>query len=417
MATKIARMDAVPVAQVSTLTPTAANTTVYTLAINTKQLATYTSDASGTVQEIVEALQPLLDATVDSTTIPEATEVDNYTEDNTKITATGLSTGKPFTITNTGAGTITIATPTPAKSPNHWIAENFSSAGLPANNDTVIISDLSESQSILYGLDQAAVTLDLLDIRANSAALVGLDEFDDLGYYQYRTTHLTIGADSVRIGDGPGDGSRRINLALGTAATNVTIIKTASFGIGNDSPVHITATNSSNLLHMLSGIVDIATKPGTTSEWATFTVQGGTLSTGYGCIINNVVASGNAVVNLLSADPNTVTQLSTEGSAIINWMGDADITVVKVNGGKITLIATADIVVATLYGYSGKELDLSFCEAPVTITNGFIYATPDDPFVIRDPNNKLTMTNPFTADNGAGSLNLISGPSKTIKFV
>lgn len=415
MPTKIARMDAVPQAQVSNLTPTAANTTVYTLAINTKQLATITSGGFATVQQIVEALQPLLEDTVESTLIPEATEVASYTEDNTKIVATGLPSGKPFTIVNTGAGTIAVTEATAAKSPNHWIAENFDDAGLPVSNDTVIIAELTEDQSILYGLDQNAVDLDLLDIRANSQALIGLGTYDDDGgYYQYRDTHLKISADLVRIGDGDGDGSRRINLNLGTGITVVTIVKTGSQGIDNDAPVNIIANNTANVLYMSNGIVDLGTKPGNTGAWASLFVEGGILEVGSGTSVINVTGSNAAVISL--ATDSTITSLKLLDSATITLYGSPDITTADLNGGPLVIKNNDDLIITTLNGYANRILDLSGANAGVTITNSNIYATADSPFTIIDPHNKAVFTNATYLPNGAASFRYLSGIEQTAKY-
>ena len=414
MPTKIARMDAVPQAQVSNLTPTAADTTVYTLAINTKQLATYTSGGGATVQQIVEALQPLLEATVESTLIPEATEIASYTEDNTKIVATGLPSGKPFTIANTGAGTITVTQATAAKSPNHWIAENFDGAGLPVSNDTVIIAELTEDQSILYGLDQNAVDLDLLDIRANSQALIGLGSYDDNGYYQYRDTHLKISADLVRIGDGDGDGSRRINLDLGTGATIVTIVKTGSQGIDNDAPVNIIANNVANILYMNSGIVDLGTKPGNTGAWASLHIEGGILEVGSGTTLVNVMGSNAAVISL--ATDSTITTLKLLDSATITLYGSPDITTADLNGGPLVIKNNDPLIITTLNGYSNRVLDLSGANTNVTITDSNIYATADSPFTIIDPHNMAIFTNATYLPNGAASFRYLSGVEQTAKY-
>lgn len=413
MATKIARMDAVPVAQVTELTPTAANNTQYAVSINTKQLATYTSDASGTVQEIVEALQPLLELTTDSSTIPEATQIESYTENNLRITATGLSDGTPFTLTSTGAGTISVGLATASSSKNHWVAANFAGAGLPANGDTVYISQLTESQSIYYNLDQSAVTLAALNILADSSALIGLDEFDDLGYYQYRETHLKIGATVCRIGDGDGTGSRRIFLNFGTAQTAITIISTSSFGIGNDPPVHLIGTNADNTLFMLAGIVEIATKSNTTATFSDIRITGGTLTCGTGCTLGSLLISGNATVSVQTA----AASITLADTGNFYYLGSGDITTLTHNGGICSIAATADITIATLRGYSGRVLNLSQSSRRVIVTDATIYASPDDPFTIIDPNNRLQFSNNWLLPNGAGSFVYKSGTGLEVGYI
>ncbi len=409
MATKIARMDALEVAQVSTITPTPANSTNYQVSINTKVVADYTSDGSATAQEIVEGLE----ADLTASEVPEALEA-TYAENDSIVTATG-TTGKPFTLVSAGAGTLTISnTVTAAKSPNHWIAENFNGAGLPASNDTVIIAELTEDQSILYGLDQNAVDLDLLDIRANSQALIGLGSYDDNGYYQYRDTHLKISADLVRIGDGDGDGSRRINLDLGTGVTIVTIVKTGAQGIDNDAPVNIIANNVANILYMNSGIVDLGTKPGNTGAWASLYVEGGILEVGSGTTLVNVTGSNAAVISL--ATDSTITTLKLLDSATITLYGSPDITTADLNGGPLVIKNNDPLIITTLNGYSNRVLDLSGANTNVTITDSNIYATADSPFTIIDPHNMAIFTNATYLPNGAASFRYLSGVEQTAKY-
>lgn len=409
MATKIARMDALEVAQVSTITPTPANNTNYQVSINTKVIADYTSDASGIAQEIVEGLE----ADLTASEVAEATEA-TYAEDNSIITATG-TTGKPFTLVSAGAGTLTISNVvTVAKSPNHWIAENFSDAGLPATNDTVVIADLTEDQSILYGLDQNTVDLDLLDIRASSRAYIGLGLYDDEGYYQYRDTHLKISADLVRIGDGDGDGSRRINLDLGTGATVVTVLKTNSQGIGDDAPVHLIANNAGNILHMTSGVVDLGTKPGVTGAWFTLNVAGGILEVGSGTTATNVNGSGSSVIALSTS--STITSIRLLDSSTLTLYGSPAVTTVHLDGGPLVIKNNTAITITTLNGYANRVLDLSGSNSDVTITNSNVYATADNPFTIIDPHNRVIFTNPTYLPNGAASYRYLSGKEQSASY-
>ena len=136
MADLILRGDAVTVRQVTTLTPTAANAALYDLLVNGKTTDGYTSDASGTVQEIVEGLKAALDANAKA--IPEIDEI-TFTEIDTALIATGRSDGQPFTLAEgPGSGNFaSITTGTAAKSPNHWIAENFTGGVLPGAGDNV----------------------------------------------------------------------------------------------------------------------------------------------------------------------------------------------------------------------------------------------------------------------------------------
>ncbi len=410
MPTKIARMDALAQAQVTTITPVAANTTVYTASINTKQLATYLSTGAATISEIVNALQPLLQAAIDAEIIPEVGEIDAFTEDNLKITATGLDTGKPFTIASTGAGTLTIATPTVAKSKNHWIAENFDGAGLPANADTVVITQLTEDQSILYDLDQSAITLALLSIRHDSSALIGLDEYDDNGYYQYRGKHLKINADVVQIGQGEGDGSRRVNLDLGVVATEITVFQTAAFGFDNDAPVHLIAANAANNLLVLSGIVDVGTKAGTAGQYLRINVTNGAVQVGPDVTVQLMTVSGGT---LTFRKPVVGGLFINTGAGLVTFIGEGTLpTIIMFENTTFKIIATGDITINGITAYSGATLDLSECIGEVSVV-ATVNASGDNPFTVLDPNNKMTMSGGnWSINGGVQAVNLITGPAK-----
>lgn len=415
MAEHITAGDALAVAQVTNLTPTATNSAVYDVKINGKQPASYTADGSAAVQEIVEGLQAILDnATTQA--IPEFAEA-VFTEDDTKIIATGLSTGKPFTIADgSGNGTwASITTATAAKSRNHWIAENFSSRTLPASGDTVHVQGLSLSQSLWWGLDQNTITLALLNILADSQAHIGLPEINadgDTPYYEYRDTHLKISADVLRIGDGSGQGSGRIKINTGTNACEQTVYKTGSPADQDEAAVHLAGSHASNTLQVFAGTVDIAMLPGYTAQYATIIASGGVVRCGTGATLATVESAGNALIETRSA----VTTLRTRENGRVIHQGAGNITTADVQGGVLKIRATGTLTITTLNGYGGKELDLSECDSAVTITDMNIYATPGQPFTIRDPNNKLTMTNAASTPNGAQSLVVITGSGRNVRI-
>jgi hypothetical protein len=79
------------------------------------------------------------------------------------------------------------------------------------------------------------------------------------------------------------------------------------------------------------------------------------------------------------------------------------------------MFASAAVTIATLNGYSGSSLDLSQCDASVTVTNSTIYATPQAPFTIHDPLNRLVMTNAASTPNGVQSLRVVSGSGRNVR--
>lgn len=416
MTTQIARNDAVIRAQVTTLTPAAVNASVYNISINGKSQEAYTADGDATVQEIVEGVQALLDA--NDFNIPEYAEA-VFTENNAIITAVGLGTGKPFTLVDesTGGGTLTVANTVSAKSPNHWIAENFNTGTLPANGDDVVISNLTTSQSFKWGIDHNAVTLGSLDIKADSEAEIGLpfvNSDNSIGsYYQegYRDTHLIIGASILRIGDGTGPGSKRIQIDLQAVDCAATIYKTSTSKADQDyAPVHLAGGTATSSLQVVSGEVDLAMLPGYTGSWGTIIMSSGLVRCGAGVTLAVVEVSGGLIETR-----SAVTTLRTRGNGRCRHIGAANVTTADIQGGPLEVEATGALTIATLNGYTNATLNLTNADSLVTVTNMNVYATPDAPFTILDPNNKLVMTNAASTPNGVQSLKVVTGSGRSVR--
>lgn len=420
MTTHIARNDTPVIPQVTTLTPTAANGAVYGVTMNGKlpsSPGTFTADASAIDQEIVEGLQPILDGS----TVPEFSEV-TFEEDDAIITATG-DDGRPFTIVDisSGGGALTVADTVDSQSPNHWIAENFDTGALPGNGDDVILQGLAATQSFKWNLDHNGVALASLDIRHDSLAEIGLPEINTDNttgqYYQsgYRDTHLKIGTAILKIGDGAGQGSRRIKLDVGTTtACAATVFKTnGSPADPDEGVVHLVGGNAGNTLQVMAGTVDIAMLPGYTANWPIIIASGGTVRCGTGATLGVVEAGGSSVVETRSA----VATLRTRGQGRAIHIGTGNITtVLDINGGNVEIRATAALTITLLNGYSGKTLDLTNCDANITVTDMNIYAVPGQPFTITDPNNRLVMTNAASTPNGAQSLVINTGSGRNVRI-
>ena len=415
MPTQIHRGDSAIVRQVTTLTPTVTNTELFDLLINGKTTDGYTSDGVATAQEIVEGLQAALTANANG--IPEVAEI-TWSENDAAVIATGRADGQTFTVAEgPGSGDFaSITTGTVAKSPNHWIAENFSAGTLPATGEDIYFS--GGSVGVYWGLDQNAVTLASLHFPANYTGNVGLPETNSDGstpYYQagYRDTHLKISATVLQIGSGSGNGSGRLKLNLGANACECTVFRTSSNHPSQDeAAVHLVGSHASNALHMFGGTVDIAMLPGYTSQWPAIVVSGGVLRCGSGVTLGVVESTDNGSVETRSA----VTTYRTRGNGRALHIGDGNITTADIQGGPLKIQATGTLTIGTLNGYGGKELDLSECDSAVTITNATIYGTPQSPFTIRDPNNRLTMTNAASTPNGAQSLVVVTGSGRNVRI-
>jgi hypothetical protein len=419
MTVHIARNDSLIVRQVDTLTPVVVNSGSYKIKLNNKSSTAYVADVTATAQEIVEGVQAIL-AAYTAAQFPEAKEV-VWTEDNAIITATGPTDGMPFTPVDASSGggaALTVALVTAAKSPNHWIAENFNSGALPVSTDTVYLTQLTKAQSFKWGLDQSGVTLALFDIKADSEAEIGLPEYTvgSTPYYQaaYRDTWLRISATILRIGDGQGSGSGRIKIDLGTNQCDCTIYKTGLNKADQDeASVQLAGSHASNSLQVLGGEVDIAMLPGKTSQWATIVVSGGIVRCGAGVTLAATEVGGSGYLETRTA----MTTVKTRDNGRLVHIGSGNITTsLDIAGGNVEVRATGALSIALLNGYGGRILDLSKCDSDVTIANMNVYATPESVFTILDPNNHLVMTNPASTPNGAQSLVIKTGSGRSVKI-
>lgn len=336
MATNNWLSRALAVAQVDTLTPggTIEVGDIFIVTINGKSCsysATGTTVAS-VVTGLVAALQAM--------TAEEFTEI-TWTDSTTHVTATAVTAGKPFTITvnttesNGGAAdaqTFVQATTTDATGPNHWDdLNNWSEAAVPVNGDDANV-DLSRG-SVLYGLEQSAVTLDSLDVfssgeTSNTMGLPDIDE--DGGYYQYRTKELQIGATLLRVNTR----SPFVRLDLGSVQTAAEIRQTGSVSGDGVPACLIKGTNTSNV----------------------FELKGGT--TGLGFFLGEAVAAATVRVapeaTLLTGEHPTFTALTTLGTTLLQTQDTATAATVTVEDGETTIIGDGAITTLNCDGGTCK---------------------------------------------------------------
>lgn len=346
MANRIWRGDAPEVAQVTTGTPTAANSTAYTLTVNGKNI-TFTSDSSATVAEITAGLVTAWNASVE----PEFEEV-TAADATTTFTLTADTPGKPFTVTSTGAGTISLAATTASSGPNHWgLAANWTGAAVPVAADDVIIED--SDVDILWDLDQNTVTLTSLTIKANYTGKIGLPLFTDTDYYEYREDYLKISATTVNIGEGIGEGSQRIKLHTGTNATTIHVHQMAAPVSPSLEALLLNGSHASNVLNAYQGTIGVAVLGGETANFPTLRVgyqdnkaSDAQVRCGADCLLATIEKSGGT---LEYADAATLNQSLGGGTTTIM----AGAHTVNADGGTVfyrsasalVLIASNDAVI------------------------------------------------------------------------
>ena len=376
MATRRWLGRAMAVAKVATHTVggTAAVSQVYTVARNGKSVS-YTASGVDTNTTIATALTTLLNAST-ITEIAEAT----WSSNTNVITSTMDTAGSnaTFTTSATGTGTFVTATTTAASGPNRWdVADNWSGGAVPTNADDVII-DIPVS--ITDGLDQSGVTLTSLVIGATFENVsIGLPRTNASGYTEDRDDYLKIGANTVRVGVGSGQGSGRIKLNFGSVQATVEVRKTGFPTEPGIPALLLVGTHASNAIDAQGGTVGVAFHGGELATLLTCrAASGATIELGEGCTLGTI--SGEGVVNIASA----VTTLTQYGGT---WStnGSGAITTLTQTAGYLRHNSSGTLTTATL----GGTLDCSQDSTARTITNCTLTAGGR----INDPLNTLTFSN------------------------
>lgn len=221
------------------------------------------------------------------------------------ITAPGGSSTE--TVAAGALPTVTITTPqtkithtttTANQGPNDWnVAANWDTGTVPVSSDTVFIID---GGNILYGLDQSAVTLTRLQTQ-NRETEIGLPR-RNADYFEYRETFLKIGATTIDIGDGDGNGSDRIQIHAVNPDATITVYETGS---GDEEPaVQLKGVNSTNTasLEILEGEVGIAIYPDQEAHFASVIQRSGELTIGSNVKLLGLERTGGEI----SADQVTI---------------------------------------------------------------------------------------------------------------
>lgn len=406
MATMRWKGAAQAVAQVTTVQVTAYDAaTTYSLSVNGKTVSTI---AAGSANLTAAALATAWN----SSTEPELAEVTASSSTDT-VTLTGDTAGVPFTATSAdtgGTGTIgSPSTTTAATGPNHWDnADNWTGGSVPANSDSVYIEQ--SSVSIKYGLAQSSVTLTLLSITSSFTGDLGLPAVNQSGssnYQEYRATYLAIGATTLNIGDGPGQGSGRLKIDLGSVQSTVNIRNTSSGSETNLEAVQLKGTHASNVVNVTKGSVAIAGYGGDVSTVATLTVgfvssptTDSRVRCGAGVTLTTLQMSGGEVE--LNSGLTTVTM--TTGTLTVN---SGSITTLTADGGTVYYAGTGTIATANL---SEATLDFSRDMRGRTVTNANLYRGAGwlDPFFTVTKTNRRQLVRCSLPD-----VNVNDGPGQT----
>ena len=408
MATRSWQGHTVAVARVLTITPTAANGTVYTLGTGDglTKTATYTSDGSATVAEITAGLV----AAWNASTAAELAEI-TAADITTAFTLTADTAGKYFSITSVGAGTLSPATTTESQGPEDSTSANNWAGTPPADADDLIVEN--SAVAMKYRLDQSTIELTSLTIRKSMTGDSGLEvENDDAGttratqaYREYRDTYWKIDATTATFGRGDGSGGRIKHWSTVTTTWNIWDTGTTKWDTDNH-PCIIKGDDASNVLNMFGGSVDVAPYAGDTAALATITKSAGTLRLGPGVTLTTVNQADGDIT--IQSAATTVNQNG--GTSTVNGAGA--ITSLNINVGTCSHNGTG--TVTTLRLEDGTDIDFGGGNGAITVTNCTVTGT----VIIRDPKGRVTFTNPITVRGNLSGLTLdrarASGTDQTL---
>jgi len=354
---------------------------------------------STTISTIVDTIVTAWNA-LSATYYPEFSRITASRSSNSLI-LTADDPGVPFTCTITpfetgggaaddqeieGAGTATTGTAdTTSAGPNDFsTAANWSGGAVPTTGDDVIFEN--SSIDCLYGLAQSGSTLTSLTIYQNYTGKIGLPERNASGYAEYRTTYLTISATNIRIGEGPGSGSGRIKINVGSVACTLNVFNTGATAEVGLAAVLWKGTSASNAVNVNKGTVDVAILAGETAD-----VSGGlkvgfvsnkqgdsTVRCGTGVTFNAVVQNGGA----LETHSNISSVTCTDGEH--NILAGA-ISALVIRGGIVRYNSTGTLGGNPSVSGSGL-LDFSQDQRAKTVTNPIEVYGPDarvnDPYKV-----------------------------------
>jgi len=375
VANKRWRGDAKNVAQLNTITPTAQNAETYSVTINGKNIS-FLSDASATVAEITAGLVAALTA---STVPPEFQEI-TWADTTTTVTATAVTPGKPFTQTSSATGIATLVTviTTANKSSNDWNdADNWDPTGVPVSTDDVFIEN--SSVSILFGLAQSAVTLTSLNIASSFTGDIGLPKYTGL-YYEYRADYLAIGATTLNVGSGPGNGSTRLKINTGSVQTTINCFGTAAGAESGLEAFLWKGTHASNVVEISRGSMGVAVFGGETAVIATLrcgyqsnVASDVSMRCGIGMTLSTIQKSGGD----LTIQSNSTTINHVDGTLTI-LLGI--VTTLNLDGGTVYYQSTGTITTLNVGNDATIDFSRDMSTRTVTTTNLHAGSTLNDPF-------------------------------------
>ncbi len=414
MATVIWKGDAQGVAQVTrcTVGGTIEADDVFTMTVGSKSISVVAGStvASDVAASIVSAWNALA-----AVQYPEFAAITASDAGGGDLDLTANTAGVPFTVTlsttESGGGaadlqTFTQSAVTQASGGAFWdTSANWSTGTVPVTGDDVILQN--SANPILYGLDQSAVTLDLLSIDQSFTGTIGLPRTNAAGYVEYRDQYLKIGATTITIGRGDGAGAGRIKIDTLAVQTTFNVLNSGSAVENGVKSILWKGTHASNAVLINKGSFAAAHFAGETATIAALkqgyrtNVAGDSdVRFGAGCTLGSCAITklgGTLEVNSSFA---SLSQLHGEMVVLAGSPGTLAIA-----GGAVRYKSAGTYTSATVSG--GGELDFRQDLQPRTGTNTTLHKGA----ALRDPAQTVTFTNPIALECELAEVTLELGSS------
>jgi hypothetical protein len=292
-------------------------------------------------------------------------------------TETGGGAADAQTIDGGASSTGTVTTAN--SGPGDWSnAANWAEGAVPVDADAVVID--RGAFDIIDGLNQTAIELLSLDIKASFTGTIGRPKQHPSLYPEYRTDYLVIAATTINIGYGSGNGSGRIKLNCEAEAITLNVYSTGTSKEQGLPSVQFKGTNAANVVNVYNGDVGIATFSGETSTVVTLRQSGGIVNCSSGVTLTTIDKVGGT----LFTDSAATTVTNAGGDATLNSGAHTTITVRE---GSLKYNSTGTITTLTVY--AGATADFRGINKARTVTNAVVTAGA----TVRDPNRTVTVTN------------------------
>ena len=357
------------------------------------------STTAATVAENVKTAFNALSAT----SYPAFAEI-TATRSGDDLILTAETAGVPFVVTLTpleangsaadaqtieGSGTATTGSTTTANSgPNDWsVAANWSTGAVPVDSDDVVLEN--SNVDILYGLSQTSIDLASLTIKQSFTGKLGLPKRNAGGYEEYRTDYLTLNSCVLlTVGEGPGSGSGRLKIHVGTnAACTANVYNTGSPAENGLHALILKGSPANSVLNANKGTIDVCPFAGETATITTMRLgyrdnpaSDVTVRCGSGVTLTTITKNGGQL-ETNSAIGTSIT--NTAGEAVLR--GSGNIAQLTVLGGTVRMNNTGTLGGNTVVAEDGW-LDFGQDQQAKTVTNPIeIYgkrARCTDPFKV-----------------------------------